>query len=189
MTQQPRAPRADSLRNRAKILDAARTRITESGRDVAMTDIAASAGVAVGTLYNHFPTKVDLVAAVMAEYVRQVADRSEELRTAVEAQELTGGAAVTEFLQFVLDASAVNHAVKVVAQTMGSAAAGEDAPDETRAARALAFLLRVAQQEGAVREGVSVKDVYLLVNSAPLDSPKQARDRWLDLVERRMGRG
>ena len=181
MTQQQRAPRADSLRNRAKILDAARARITESGRDVAMTDIAASAGVAVGTLYNHFPTKVDLVAAVMAEYVRQIADRSEELRAAVEAQVQTGGAAVTEFLQFVLDASAVNHAVKVVAQTMGSAAAG-DAPDETRAAQALAFLLRVAQQEGAVREGVSVKDVYLLVNSAPLDSPKQARDRWLDLV-------
>jgi AcrR family transcriptional regulator len=139
--------------------------------------------VAVGTLYNHFPTKVDLVAAVMDEYVTQVADRSEELRRAVEAGQQTGGAAVTEFLQFVLDASAVNHAVKVVAQTMGSLAIGHSR-DEARAARALAFLLEAAQQEGMVREDVTVQDVYLLVNSAPLDSPKPARDRWLDLVSR-----
>ena len=181
MTQPQRAPRSDSLRNRAKILDAARSRITESGRDVAMSDIAAAAGVAVGTLYNHFPTKVDLVAAVMTEYVRQVADRSEQLQAAVDAGERTGGAAVTEFLQFALDVSAVNHAVKVVAQTIGSPTA-EDAPDEARAAQALEFLLRRAQQEGIVREGITVQDVYLLVNSAPLDSPKPARDRWLDLV-------
>ncbi|MFC7494268.1 MULTISPECIES: TetR/AcrR family transcriptional regulator [unclassified Nocardioides] len=183
MIQPQRTPRADSLRNRAKILDAARLRIAESGSDVAMTDIADAAGVAVGTLYNHFPTKVDLVAAVMAEYVHQVADRADELRAAVEAQGMAGGTAVTEFLQFVLDASAVNHAVKVVAQTMGSAAA-DDAPDETRAARALAFLLGAAQQQGTVREAVTVEDVYLLVNSAPLDSPKHARDRWLELVSR-----
>jgi AcrR family transcriptional regulator len=171
------------LRNRARILDAARSRITESGHDVAMADIAAAAGVAVGTLYNHFPTKVDLVSAVLAEYVRQIADRAEQLQLDVQGGTQTAGTAVREFLQFVLDASAGNHAVKVVAQTMGSPTAGE-ASDEARAARALASLLEGAKEEGALRADVSVQDIYLLVNSAPMAGPKQARERWLDLVLR-----
>ena len=70
---QPRALRADAVRNRNNILAAARKQITLHGPDAGMDEIAAAAGVAVGTLYRHFPTKTDLVAAVVAEYVEQVA--------------------------------------------------------------------------------------------------------------------
>ncbi|MEV6781756.1 TetR family transcriptional regulator [Streptomyces sp. NPDC051098] len=64
-----RAPRADAVRNRNKILAAAGEQITAPGPEVGMDQIAAAAGVAIGTPYRHFPTKTDLVAAVVAEFV------------------------------------------------------------------------------------------------------------------------
>ena len=66
--------RADAVRNRTAILEAARQLVTEQGTEVAMGEIARAAGVAVGTLYRHFPNKADLLAAVVNEYVEALAD-------------------------------------------------------------------------------------------------------------------
>ena len=65
----PRQVRADAVRNREKIIAAAREQITRLGPDTAMDTIAAAAGVAVGTLYRHFPTKADLVDAIVEEHL------------------------------------------------------------------------------------------------------------------------
>lgn len=59
--------RADAARNRAKILDAARAAFAEHGRDAQMDDIAARAGVGVGTVYRHFPTKRSLAVAIVEQ--------------------------------------------------------------------------------------------------------------------------
>jgi AcrR family transcriptional regulator len=65
----PEAPakplRADAARNRARILQAAELVFAEQGAGAGMDDVAAAAGVGVGTLYRHFPTKDALVAAVL----------------------------------------------------------------------------------------------------------------------------
>ena len=66
--------RADAVRNRTSILEAARRLVAEQGTEVAMGEIARAAGVAVGTLYRHFPNKADLLAAVVNEYVEALAD-------------------------------------------------------------------------------------------------------------------
>ena len=58
--------RVDAQRNRDRILEAARSLVAETGVDATMEDIARHAGVAVGTLYRHFPAKEDLVAAIKA---------------------------------------------------------------------------------------------------------------------------
>jgi len=59
--------RADARRNRECILQAAREVFAKSGIDAQMDDVASRAGVGVGTVYRHFPTK----EALMAELVRQ----------------------------------------------------------------------------------------------------------------------
>ena len=59
--------RADARRNREKVLKAARAVFAEQGRDAQMDDVARRAGVGVGTVYRHFPTKEALIEALMAE--------------------------------------------------------------------------------------------------------------------------
>ncbi|MFD9868279.1 TetR/AcrR family transcriptional regulator [Streptomyces niveus] len=177
---QARAPRADAVRNRKRILVAAGEQITAHGPDVGMDEIAAAAGVAVGTLYRHFPTKTDLVAAVVTEYVARVADDAETAFARV--ADGTGRALdeLTAFLGFVVEQSATDRAVKAAAQTLG-AEPGNRA-DEDRAGSAVADLIRAGQADGDVHPDVTVNDIYLLFSTAPTDQPPTARARWLTLV-------
>ncbi len=74
--------RADARRNRERLLDAARVVFGENGSEAQMDDVAERAGLGVGTLYRHFPTKT----ALMAELVRQkVTVFAAHARTALEA--------------------------------------------------------------------------------------------------------
>ncbi|GAA4294564.1 hypothetical protein GCM10023086_06830 [Streptomyces venetus] len=176
---QTRAPRADAVRNRKKILDAAREQITLRGPDAGMDEIAAAAGVAVGTLYRHFPTKTDLVAAVVAEYTTHVAEVAEAARERL----ATGTRAVdeiTDFLAHVTEATATNHAVKAAARALGADPVDRDA--EARAGAALAALIQAGQADGDLHQDVTVDDFYLLFSTAPTDQPPAARARWLALV-------
>jgi AcrR family transcriptional regulator len=70
--------RADARRNRAAVIAAARERFGECGLECQMEDIARTAGVGVGTVYRHFPTKGDLIAALVADRFGRLAERAEE---------------------------------------------------------------------------------------------------------------
>ena len=61
--------RADARRNYERLLTAGRTLLAERGSEVAMEEIAKAADVGVGTLYRHFPRRIDLVEAVYREDV------------------------------------------------------------------------------------------------------------------------
>ncbi|MDR6623982.1 helix-turn-helix domain-containing protein [Caulobacter segnis] len=74
-----RGPRADSLRNRERLLSAAKTAFGEMGAEAPLEEIARRAGVGIGTLYRHFPTREALVAAVYAREIEQLAASADAL--------------------------------------------------------------------------------------------------------------
>ena len=69
--------RADARRNREKVLTAARDVFSEHGRDAQMDDVARRAGVGVGTVYRHFPTKEALIEALMVAAFEAIAAQAE----------------------------------------------------------------------------------------------------------------
>ncbi|MGU3435863.1 TetR/AcrR family transcriptional regulator [Actinomycetes bacterium M1A6_2h] len=66
--------RADARRNEAALLDAAAAAFVDSGVDAPVRDIASRAGVGVGTIYRHFPTRGDLILAVFRHQVEACAE-------------------------------------------------------------------------------------------------------------------
>jgi AcrR family transcriptional regulator len=83
--------RADAVRNRAKVLEAARAAFAEHGPEAQMEEVARRAGVGVGTVYRHFPTKHALAEALIEErfdhtiaFVRELVDEEPDAWRAIE---------------------------------------------------------------------------------------------------------
>ncbi len=74
-----RPMRADARRNREQLLEVASDAFREHGVDASLEEIARRAGVGIGTLYRHFPSRDALLEAVFRRDVEQVADSAEEL--------------------------------------------------------------------------------------------------------------
>ncbi|MFB9235983.1 TetR/AcrR family transcriptional regulator, partial [Plantactinospora siamensis] len=154
--------RADARRNRARLLTVAEQVIADRGAGVSTEEIARTAGVGIGTLFRHFPTKEDLLTAVYAERLRGVADKAAELADAQDA-----GAALRGLLTYVVGRSAVKNTL-----VAALAAAGVDPEDdETGAAKrryttVLAGLLDRAQRAGAVRADVGLPELHALIVGA-----------------------
>jgi AcrR family transcriptional regulator len=77
-----RKPRADAVRNRERVLEAAKAVFSAGGPDASLEAVARAAGVGIGTLYRHFPTREALFEAVYRREVQQLADLAEELKQA-----------------------------------------------------------------------------------------------------------
>ncbi len=77
-----RAKRSDALRNQQALLDAAAAVFVTGGVDAPIREIAARAGVGIGTIYRHFPTRADLVVAVYRHQVEACAAAGPELLAA-----------------------------------------------------------------------------------------------------------
>jgi AcrR family transcriptional regulator len=160
MVGEPIAPlrplRADAARNRARILDAARTAFAEAGLDVGVEEIARRAGVGKGTLYRRFPTKEALVRAIFEDLLDELDKVVEDV--AAEPDPLVA------FMRF-LDESAHRQATNqgfldVVAQRLGAAALTGD--QRRRFLTAMAKPLRRAQEVGSVRADLVAEDVQMI---------------------------
>jgi AcrR family transcriptional regulator len=73
-----RALRADARRNREAVVVAAKRLFADQGLDAQMPDVAKAAKVGVGTVYRHFPTKDDLIAALAVERFERLAEKAQE---------------------------------------------------------------------------------------------------------------
>ena len=157
MTPSERALRADAERNRKRLLDAAQALFRERGLDVGVAEIAQRAGVGRGTLFRNFPTKQDLIAAIVIERMKEATDYGRTLLDAPDA-----GEALFGFLEEIVGRQQVDRCLfDAVADTF---LANED----IRAAHAdivggLDDLLTRAKEAGAVRSDVGAMDVLMLV--------------------------
>jgi len=75
-----RKPRADAARNRERVLEAAEAVFSAGGPEASLEAVARTAGVGIGTLYRHFPTREALFEAVYRREVQHLADLAEQLK-------------------------------------------------------------------------------------------------------------
>jgi AcrR family transcriptional regulator len=159
-TGEDRPQRADAVRNRGRILDAAEVVFASEGIEAPVDVIAEKAGVGVGTLYRHFPTKEKLCEAILLERLR---DLTQDARCQAEAED--PAAAFFGFLDhFVLLGEAKRDLINAV---MGAGLEFEQsaAPVKEDLREAVGVLLRRAQAVDAVRADVTPAAVLSLVGA------------------------
>lgn len=173
--------RTDRIRNRRSIAAAARLLLAD-GDDITMDAVATRAGVAVGTLYRHFPTKADLVRSVVAETVAELAVEAEGARDQVRSGASAWDALVAFFVAIAQGPSA-SRTVTEAARALGVGADVRDVdPAAGRAVDALQEVLDSARASGQVRPDVTLADLFLVMVQAPDRHRRAERDRYMHLV-------
>jgi len=149
--------RADAARNRARVLEAARTAFADGGLDVGVEEIARRAGVGKGTLYRRFPTKDELIRAIFDDLLGELERLAAAAQARPDAWEAFAG-----FIDGAARMQASNQGfLDVVAQRFGGAALSRE--QRTRFLAAVAGPLRRAQAAGCVRGDLVADDVPLLL--------------------------
>ncbi|WP_115944977.1 TetR/AcrR family transcriptional regulator [Amycolatopsis thermalba] len=175
----PRAPRADALRNRDKLVEVARAAFAAG--DASLEGIAREAGVGIGTLYRHFPTREALVEAVYAAELDDVTGSAAVLLAELPPDEAMR-AWMGRYAAFVA-------AKRGMAETLRAGwASGRIATPVTREriTAAIATILAAGADAGSLRGDVAAEDVAALLlgvflSTAASETPEQV-DRLLGLV-------
>ena len=150
----PRKTRADAERNRERLIDAAKAAFAEAGPAVSLDEIARSAGVGIGTLYRHFPTRDAIIEAVYRREVIQLGDAAERLLA-----EHPPAEALHAWMRLFVDYIATK---KMIAPALGAiAAAGSDlyAIYGNRIPAAMRLLVESAAAAGAIRPDANPADL------------------------------
>lgn len=151
--------RADARRNRSKIVAAARAVFAESGSEAQMDDVAARAGVGVGTVYRHFPTKTALRAALVREHFEAKLEEAEVVAAADgDAFELLAG-----YLRGQCETCAADAALRDAMLDGDEAVWEPSAHLRTALLGHLEPLAERAKADGTLREDFTVADVPVMM--------------------------
>jgi AcrR family transcriptional regulator len=154
-----------------------------------MLDIASDAGVAVGTLYCHYPTKAALVAAVLEDCLREIASLAEAGAAAVAA----GGHPCEELASVLRDVATFAVQSRALRAAVRSLRIGENERDEDadpasdsplgRTFAAFDAMISAARRAGCVRPDTTRLDLSLLLHGVfEADVDEASRARYIDLV-------
>ena len=166
-TQAPRPLRADAVRNREKLLVAARELFDEAGTEASLEEIARRAGVGVGTLYRNFPTRIELIEAVYRHSVDELCASGAELAATLAPRE----AFEAWLLQFIAYAGSKRGLSGALRAALGDEASHVFADVHDRLTTAGDALLHAAQADGSVRSDVETMDVLRAVSGVCLAAP------------------
>lgn len=158
--------RADAARNRSALLAAAADVFAEKGLDASVSDVAHRAGVAKGTVFRHFPSKQDLIAAIVRDRIDMLVFEGTRLLTADDP-----GEALLDFLTIAADQRQQRDLTFLH---------GEVKPDN-RLPVVIDDLVDRAIDAGAVRPDVTGTDIFLLMcapNYVVEYVPHASHDLW-----------
>jgi AcrR family transcriptional regulator len=153
--------RADARRNEETLLDAAAEAFITSGVDVPVRDIAARAGVGIGTIYRHFPTRADLIVAV---YRHQV-EACVQAGPALLASSDTPHAALAQWINVFVDFLVTKHGLAEALQSDAAAFETLHAYFLDRLVPVCAHLLDAAATAGEIRPGTDAFELMLGVGN------------------------
>jgi AcrR family transcriptional regulator len=149
-----RKPRADAIRNRERVLEAAKAVFSAGGPEASLEAVARKAGVGIGTLYRHFPTREALFEAVYRREVQQLSELAEALKS--EADPVN---ALRRWLrsnvEFVATKKGMSAALALAVQSSSELTAFSF----DRLSKAVGALLDRAVAAGEIRADISPEDV------------------------------
>ena len=149
-----RKPRADSARNRQLLIEAAKAAFSQVGLDVSLEEVARRAGVGIGTLYRHFPTREAVVEAVYRREVEHLAEAVPQL-----LQTSPAGEALHQWMHLFVDYIATK---RIIAPSLATAVARTPALRATSSeliSGALSTLVKRAIASGDVRQDIDPSDL------------------------------
>ncbi|MEU1882587.1 helix-turn-helix domain-containing protein [Streptosporangium sp. NPDC020072] len=153
-----RGLRADARRNRARILAAAEQVFAEKGPSASTEEVAARAGVAVGTVFKHFPAKRDLLAAIMKDLLSRLSAEAGEL-----AERADPATALFSFVTGIVEQAAGKRTVVALLAESGTAVGIADSV--RLLGEEVGRLLTGAQRAGAVRADARPDEVLALLTA------------------------
>ncbi|HVV89995.1 MAG TPA: helix-turn-helix domain-containing protein, partial [Solirubrobacterales bacterium] len=153
------ALRADAARNRARIVAAATEVFAERGLEASTAEIAARAGVGEATLFRRFPTKDDLITAIIGVQMDEAAAIAS---SCLEEEDPWRG--LERFLYEMAERAAVDHGVSDAAKER-CVASSSLAVERRRILDLTSRLVRRAQKAGVVRDDIAGQDLMFLMSA------------------------
>ena len=149
-----RRPRADAVRNRERVLEAAKAVFSAGGPDASLEAVARRAGVGIGTLYRHFPTREALFEAVYRREVEQLGELAEQLKNeAAPVDALRSW--LRSNVEFVATKKGMSAALALAVQSSSEL----HAYSFDRLTKAIGALLDRAVAAGEIRSDISPEDI------------------------------
>jgi AcrR family transcriptional regulator len=152
--------RADARRNRARVLEAAENVFAAKGTGAPTEEVARVAGVGIGTVFRHFPTKEALLEAVLFARLRRFVDEAEAV---VAAESADPGGAFFTFLTSWIEMSSAKNAYFEALTAAGVTVPVAESDTGARLMSALGVLLSRAQAAGAVRADLVVGELITVI--------------------------
>jgi AcrR family transcriptional regulator len=154
--------RADARRNYEALVAAARDLFQEQGCDAPLDEVAKRAGVGAGTLYRHFPSRIDLLSALYVSDIEELCDRTEKL-----TEDLGPGAALSLYMDLQLESGLRNGGMRKAIRDMLDE--GLEHPPaliacKGRMTELTTKLLDSAKAAGAARPAVDATSVVKLIH-------------------------
>lgn len=171
MNSKPSPMRADAKRNYDHLLETAATAFSVDGAAATLEHIAKSAGVGIGTLYRHFPTRRSLLEAVYADKITSLISGVPAL-----LRSLAPDKALAAWLKSVVEYSQKYGGFSSLVEMM-------TAEKHSPLLAAGSELLKKAQDGGVLRPDVSIKDIMQLINGLMVDSSPEEIERSKKLLD------